>query len=198
MKVFFSVPDSTVEDICDCGLKVSDYKNRTFLQGENAADFIAAQLNPNDLDKLHSHTVIRLVPDDSHSFIAEGAFYDEHIMCMQSGGDDFWLRKYVATVIPVAQYKFGMYRKPEYLINRTLFPEQIELFDRRKGEPILYNNSAELYIGKSVRAAEELCDDFYEVAVSAVCEKNRYSVLDGQKYRIYTDENGETVFITKK
>ena len=62
----------------------------------------------------------------------------------------------------------------------------------------MYNNSAELYIGKSVRAAEELCDDFYEVAVSAVCEKNRYSVLDGQKYRIYTDENGDTVFITKK
>lgn len=198
MKVFFSVPDSELEDICECGLKISEYKDRTVSVNGMALNFIAAKLNPNDVEKQDCHTVLRLVPDDSRSYIAEGAFYDEHLLCIQSGGDDFWLRQYEKTIVPVSQYRLGMYRNPEYLIGRTLFSSQIETFDRRKGEPILYNDSAELYIGKSVREAEEKCDSFYEVAVSAVCEKSGCRVLDGQKYRIYTDENGKTVFISNK
>ncbi|MBE7064364.1 MAG: hypothetical protein E7384_00895 [Ruminococcaceae bacterium] len=198
MKVFFSVQEEAVEDICECGLKVSEYKNRTVSVNGNLTSFIAAKLNPNDLEKADGCMIIRFIPDDSHCFIAEGAFYDEHILCVQSGGDDFWLKKYEDTIVPVSQYKLGQYRNPDYLIGRTLFAEQIEIFDIRKGEPILYSNSEELYIGKSVRTAEEMREDFYEIAVEAVCSKEGLTVLDGQKYRIYKDTNGAPVFIAKK
>ena len=198
MKVFFSVPDTAVDDICDCGLKVSEYKNRTVSVGGVPTNFIAAKLNPNDIEKDDGETVIRLVPDEAHCYVAEGAFYEEHILCVQSGGDDFWLKKYEKTVIPVSEYKFGMYRNPDYLIARTLFSEQIEKFDRRKGEPILYNDSDELYMGRMVRYAEDMCENFYEVAVRAVFEKNGLEVLEGQKYKIFKDENKNSTFIVRK
>ena len=197
MKVFFSVPTSAVDDVYECGLKVSEYKNRTVSVGDAVTNFIAAKLNPGDIEKTDDKTVIRLVPDEAHCYVAEGAFYEEHILCMQSGGDDFWLRKYEATVIPVSEYKFGMYRNPDYLIGRTLFPGQIERFDRRKGEPILYNDSDELYVGRMVRTAEDMCENFYEVAVRAVFEKCDFEVIEGQKYRIFKNESNST-FIVKK
>ena len=198
MKVFFSVPDQAVDDICDCGLKVSEYKNRTVTVGGLTTHYIAAKLNPNDIEKADGETVIRLVTDESYCFVAEGAFFEEHILCVQSGGDDFWLRKYENTVIPASEYKFGMYRNPDYLICRTLFSEQIERFDRRKGEPILYNDSDELYMGRMVRMAEDMCENFYEVAVEAVFEKSGFEILEGQKYKIFKDENNNSVYIAKK
>lgn len=200
MKVFFAVPDSAVEDICECGLKISEYKNRTVVISGNELNAVSARLNPNDLEQIEGYTVIRLVPDDAHSFISEGSFYDEYVMALQNGGDEvFWKKEYEKSMIPVSQYKLGMYRSPEYLIIRTLFSEQIETFDRRKGEPILYNNSTELYIGNAVRSAEEHCDDFYENAVCAFYEKKPcMKVTVGEEYVFFSDENGEIEFISKK
>lgn len=198
MKVFFSVPVADADNVCECGLKVSEYGDRMVTVNGREMSFVSAYLNPNDAEKDDGRMIIRLIPDDAHCYIAEGSFYEEHMLCIKSGGDDFWLKKYQETIIPAAEYKFGMYRKPEYLIGRTLFSDQIEKFDRRKGEPILYNNSKELYIGSAVRYAEESCEDFYETAVSAVHAENGLKYIDGQMYKIFIDKDENTVFITKK
>lgn len=198
MKVFFPVPIADLDDVCECGLKISKYANRTINVNGREMTCISAYLNPNDAEKDESLEMIRLIPDEAHCYVAEGAFYEEHLLCVACGGDDFWLKKYQDTIISASDYRFGMYRKPEYLIGRTLFSEQIEKFDRRKGEPILYNDSQELYIGSAVRYAEEICEDFYETAVSAVHSECGLQHIDGQRYKIFVDEDGNTVFITKK
>lgn len=200
MKVFFAVPDSSVEDVCECGLKISEYKNRTMVICGNEVNVVSACLNPNDLEKKDGYTIVRLVPDDTHCFIAEGSFYGEYEAAIRTGADgEIWKKEYEKSVIPVSQYRLGMYRAPEYLIIRTLFSGQIEKFDRRKGEPILYNNSEELYIGNAVRAAEECCDNFYEIAVSAVYEKKSgFKVTEGEKYIFFSDESGKIEFIAEK
>ena len=203
MKVFFAVSESDAEEVSACGMKVSRYATRNVSIDGVEHRCIVAALTPGDIVNASDSgiEVLRLNPDDLHGWIAEGVFYEEY-GCADVNGEDrnFWMSEYEKSIIPAAEYKLGMYKKPEYLIYRTLFPESIERFDRRRGEPILYDNSNELYMGKAMSFAEENCDDFYELALKAFADRwaagNGFSVRNGGKYTIYMDENGNVKYIS--
>ncbi len=203
MKVFFAVPAEAAEDVCDCGIKVSEYKDRVINVSGVEFNCVSTYLNPRDCSKLNDSgvVVLRLNSDDSCSYVAEGAFYEEYKCALRLGADaEFWKQKYDSSVVVASDYKLGMYKKPEYLICRTMFPDSVEKFDIRRSEPVLYNNSEELYIGRAVRYAEENCDDFYELAVTSLmnqmAEKQELRVHTGEKYTVYSDASGEVKFIS--
>ncbi|MBQ8827599.1 MAG: hypothetical protein IJZ90_00460 [Clostridia bacterium] len=203
MKVFFAVSESVADEVCDCGIKMSEYADRCVLIAGAERKCIAAALTPGDIVCAADTAVevLRLNPDDSHGWIAEGAFYEEYILNREKSEEVyFWKSEYEKSLMPVKDYKLGMYKKPEYLIYRTLFPDVIERFDRRRGEPILYNNSNELYIGKAIRFAEEKCDDFYELAVKAFADRwaveNSMTVKKGEKYTMYIDGDGTVKYVS--
>lgn len=156
-EVYYYVKSDRVSDILDCGLKLSQFYDKTVLiQGEMRQCF-SGLVNPKDDLRLYesdSHTCLKIQVKSSQCFIADRFVYET---CRYP---DKELEYYYNTVVPIDRYRFGRYRLPECLITTTILDSDVALLDRIMDSPVIYRNAEELYINNIL---EDLKDQYQEI-----------------------------------
>jgi hypothetical protein len=159
--VYFYIPAEKLEDVIDCGLKLSEWKDRkqaTPWSGD-ARPCIRAFLHPMD-DIRHEDPSFKCIKlDVSVEYCVVG---DNDLYQLSLENSD--IRKvYVNTMVPLDKYLFGSFRKPECLVFSTVLSDQITLAGKGLGEPILYENSETLYVNNILEQYNSRYDDINQV-----------------------------------
>lgn len=155
--LYFYVPAEKLEDVVDCGLKLSEWKSRhqaTPWNGIERPCFVA-YLNPSD-DIRHKDERFQCVKLDipaDYCAVADGDLY------LLSLEHEELRQDYINSMVPLKDYIFGSFRLPECLVFTTVLSDQIRRFGKGLDEPILYENSSVLYINYILETYNDRFDD---------------------------------------
>lgn len=160
MKVYYSVPKTKLKKILLCGLNIDEYGDGEFLAGGKKHKCVFAFLIPGDVkyDK-NTHSLLEIEVDPLLTHVAEGAYRGAFSTAEELPAQeltDLTLRceqLYEDSRVLLSDYKFGSYAKPECPIVLSLLPGSLSMYDEKRGEPIVYEDSEALY-------AENVFDDF--------------------------------------
>ncbi|MGI6084601.1 MAG: hypothetical protein ACOYIF_04060 [Acetivibrionales bacterium] len=156
--LYFFVSKERMEDVVDCGLKLSEWYDREItLPGMNdSRKVIKAFLNPrDDLRSLKDtgYQCLRLQVDLEYCWVSDGMLY-------RMGDEDTGLLKqYYNNIVPLKDYCFGTFRDPEVLVTISVLPEFIEITGAALDIPLLYENSETLYLKNLLNKHEEIYKD---------------------------------------
>lgn len=156
--LYFYVPKSKIKDIVDCGLKLSEWYDREIsLPGFTGnRKVIKALLNPRDdiaLQKDASYQCLRLDVDLDYCRVGDSALYK------MGRNESKLMERYIETLIPLSNYRFGTFRDPEVLVMTSVLHDRIEVTGRDLDVPILYESSAVLYLNNLMEKHEEVYKD---------------------------------------
>lgn len=155
--VYFYVPTEELEDVIDCGLKLSEWKSKQQETPWNAIKrpCFTACLHPNDdirhKDKKYQCVKLNISADDCA--IAD---LDLYFLSLEHSEIS---KEYINTMTPFQNYRFGSFRRPECLIFTTVLSDQIKCFGKSLDEPILYENSAMLYVNNIIETYNDRFDN---------------------------------------
>lgn len=174
--VYFYIPAQKLGDVIDCGLKLSEWKDKI-----QATPWVA-EPRPCLCALLHPQDDLRY-RDASYQCIKLNVPADK---CIVADGDLFQLSMehpqirdvYIQSMVPLQRYRFGIFRRPECLIFSTILAEQIRVYGKGLDEPILYQNSETLYVNSLL----ERYNDRYENVNTAMLYS--YLMLQKQSGRI--------------
>lgn len=192
LKVFYFAKTDSADEIIDCGIKLNQHFEREITINGAGKKCILTYLHPADCNKFYdeSYKAIKIKAPAENSYIAEGALYDS-----------LNLSNYELSLIPISEYKLGTYRKPECLIQCTLLPHQIEDFDRRRDEPILYDSSENLYLDRVLYEVKEKFLYFDDLALEKyydmLVEKGEYIKEECIDFTVYFNKE-KSDFVTIK
>ena len=131
MQVYIHLPRHEAARAIAGGIKLSEKKERDFTYHGLQYNCFAGWLHPND-DAAHlasedegGASCLRLNIDARYCFVED---------------------QDLGTIKPFAKYRLGEFRRPQCLVCCTVLPSRIKLQGRRLDEPLLYENSHELYI----------------------------------------------------
>ncbi len=191
--VYFYIPAQKLEDVIDCGLKLSEWKDRTQATpwSRDARPCIRTFLHPMD-DIRHrdpSFKCIKLDVPTDYCVVADNDLYQLSLEHPELE------KKYIDTMVQLDRYFFGSFRSPECLVFTTVLSEQISPLEKGLGEPILYQNSETLYVNNLLEQYKSRFDDINQVLL--------YSFLTLQKQNgcvegLQSDEKGLAVFFDTK
>lgn len=193
MKVFYFAKVDSAEEIMDCGIKLNQYFEREITVNGFQKRFLLAYLHPADCLKFYDDTykAVKIKAPEESSYIAEGALYDDQN-----------LHLYESSLIPIREYRLGTYRKPECLIQCTLLPHQIEDYDRRRDEPILYDNSENLYMNRVLYKAREEYSFFDDLALERyydmLVEEGKYIKEECPDFNVYINKEDNEIITIRK
>ncbi len=150
--VYCYLPSSEVNDVVECGLKLSRWFDREVrIEGETRK-CISTLLNPrDDMEKYKStqYKCIKLEVHPQYCYAADRCLY-------LLGLDNSQIMElYMSTITPIGKYVFGSYRLPECLITSTVISEQMSVLNKRLDSPILFDSSEELYINNIIESYKE-------------------------------------------
>lgn len=189
MKTYYFVRSEDADEIAECGLKLLDgeYRPADICRDGKGICFVT-KLNPADFREDHTgKTCIKIDLDKVNAYVAEGFFYDPF---SEKGLDEL----YNNSVLPVKEYRLGMYRDPECLIINTVLPDCIEIGDPVMDEPILYTSSESLYLDRLFENAQNSCEDFRDLALEAyydrIADSNAWQTEQIGFRKIYKDGKG--------
>ncbi len=158
-EVYYYVKSENVANIVDCGLKLSSfYDKAVMIDGEERMCF-SGLLNPkDDMDLYRSgeYTCLKIQVENEKCYVADKFIHDT------VRDERLVMELYYNSIIPVNNYIFGTYRRPECLITTTILAGEAKLLDRRMDSPVIYANSEELYINnilQELRERHEETDD---------------------------------------
>lgn len=161
-EVYFYVPAEKAEVAAECGMKLSEWHDREVnISGENKK-CISAFLNPRDdiaAYKSQNCRCVKLDVNPKYCYIADGYLY------RLGRNKPEVMRMYEESIMPVEDYKFGKYRKPECLIACTIIGDSISLLEKKLDSPILFSNSEELYFNNLLEGFREMHDDFNDASM---------------------------------
>lgn len=193
MKVFYYADKNLIDEIKECGIKLNSNFSREITIKGVAKKCILTYLNPADCNLFYNdnYNAVKIKAPSDSSYIAEGAVYDVSDLTL-----------YEKSLISINEYKLGTYRKPECLISCTLLPYQIEYYDRRRDEPILYDNSEHIYLERVVYQAQEECPFYNDFALSKYYDilagNGDYIKKDIGDYYIYINKENNDIVATRK
>ena len=193
MKVFYFTKIDSAEEVMDCGIKLNQYFEREITVNEFKKRFLLTYLHPADSTKFSDDTykAVKIKAPDDTSYIAEGALYDEENMSL-----------YESSLVPIREYRLGTYRKPECLIQCTLLPHQIEDFDRRRDEPILYDCSENLYLNRVLYKVREEFSFFDDLALEryydVLVEEGKYIKEECNRFNVYINNDDNEIITIRK
>lgn len=151
--LYFYVPTCKIQDITECGLKLSEWFDRevelTGQAGHKRA--IRALINPwDDAIKARDEQfrAVRLEIDPDQCLIGDADLYQMGLKNPQI------MHKYHETLIPLSRYCFGVFRNPECLIFTSILPDRIEVTGKVKDIPVLFESSESLYLGNIMENIE--------------------------------------------
>jgi len=198
--LYFFVSRDKVEDIVDCGLKLSEWYDRELiLPGTNEKKkVLKALLNPRDDAGMMNDTnyqCLRLQVELDYCWVADALLYK---MCQE---DSQIMELYYNNIIPLRDYCFGTFRNPEVLVTTSVLPEFIDVAGEVLDTPLLYENSEKLYLVNLREKYEELYNDSgnnllyaFFTYLEAKGKVTRYE--DREQKNIvffYTDSKGYTI-----
>ncbi|HHY65574.1 MAG TPA: hypothetical protein GX501_11070 [Clostridiaceae bacterium] len=157
-ELYFFVPRDRIQDVVDCGLKLSEWYDReiTLPGAPGSRIVLKAYLNPRD-DRARyndpNYKCIRLNVDLEYCKVADWSLYDLGREVPQL------MQKYYESIVPLKDYRFGTYRVPEVLVFTSVLPEYIEVTGEVQDIPLLYEDSESIYLANQMEKHEELYRD---------------------------------------
>lgn len=156
--LYFFVSREKVEDIVDCGLKLSEWYDREIIiPGINEKKkVLKALLNPRDDTEMIKDTdyqCLRLQVELDYCWVADASLYK------MSQEDLRTMELYYKNIIPLKDYCFGTFRNPEVLVTKSVLPEFIKVAGEVLDIPLLYENSEKLYLVNLREKYEEFYND---------------------------------------
>jgi hypothetical protein len=156
MVAYFYISKNELVDALECGLKLSVYGKPIPGSGDIPIKAIRAYLSPRDnMDYFDDPELVCLKLDLS----GEKLLVAEDIYA--ATGNHKWFNE---SIIHASKYMLGKYRKPCYLITFTVLNDYISVLDKKRDVPVLYENSAGLYIQTLKSKFEENDAEFYDKA----------------------------------
>ncbi|HAA25195.1 MAG TPA: hypothetical protein DCE11_03615 [Ruminiclostridium sp.] len=181
--VYFYVPIDKLEDIIDCGLKLSEWKESYQSTPWNRVEkpCFSAFLHPLD-DEKHKDRSYRCIKLDIEAEYC--AVYDSDLYRISNEFPEL-KEKFFKSMVPLNGYIFGSIRRPQCFVFTTVLSEQISLLGKSMDEPILYENSEILYVNNILQQLNDRYTEFNSVLL--------YSFLAAQEqngvYRCYRSTN---------
>jgi hypothetical protein len=102
------------------------------------------------------------------------------------------MERYLRTLVPLSDYRFGVFRNPECLVFTSILPDQIEVTGKVQDTPVLFESSESLYLGNLLEQVEQQHQDSGNTLIYAYC---CYRESKGSMYRMENQELGITVFV---
>jgi len=156
MVAYFYIDKSELDEALECGLKLSVYGKPIPGSSDIPIKAIRAYLSPRDNMKFFNDPDLECLKLDlpgDKLLVAEDAY--------ASMGQHKWFNE---SIIHASKYMLGKYRQPCYLISFTVMAEYTSLLDKKRDVPVLYENSASLYIQTLKSKFEESDPHFYDKA----------------------------------
>jgi len=185
------VPADSIRDIVDCGIKLSQWYDREMdfgdLQGRRKV--MLALINPwDDPDKAgdSSYRCIRLDLDPSECKVGDADLYRMGLL------EPSLMERYMKTLVPLSDYRFGVFRNPECLVFTSILPEQIEITGKAQDTPVLFESSESLYLGNLLEEIKHQHRDSGNTLAYAYC---RYLESKGGMRCIENRDLGIAVFL---
>ncbi|NLE23993.1 MAG: hypothetical protein GX625_01415 [Clostridiaceae bacterium] len=156
--LYFFVPKEKIEDVVDCGLKLSEWYDReiTLPGTSESRKVLKAFLNPRDDIKMlkdPNYQCVRLQVDLEYCRVADASLY-------RMGQEDSGIKElYDKNIIHLKDYCFGTFRNPEVLVTTSVLPEFIKVTGTALDIPLLYENSENLYLVNLMEKQEEQYND---------------------------------------
>ncbi|MGI6123086.1 MAG: hypothetical protein ACOYIG_02710 [Acetivibrionales bacterium] len=156
--LYFFVHKDKIEDVVDCGLKLSEWYDREIAIPEigDNRKVIKTFLNPrDDLKKLKDtqFRCLRLQVELEYCWVADASLY-------RMGQEDSGImEQYLNNIVPLKDYCFGTFKNPEALVLTSVLPEYIEVTGVALDIPLLYENSETLYLVNLLEKYEQLHND---------------------------------------
>lgn len=155
--LYFYVPGDKIDGIIGCGLKLSEWFDRELsipgISGRKKV--IKALLNPRDDRRLkdNAYRCLRLEVSSSYCVVGDSVLYTMGL------NEPAMMELYAKRLIPLRDYRFGTFFKPEVLIMSSVLPDCIEVTGKALDIPILYENSMSLYLSNFFAKHEEEWND---------------------------------------
>ncbi len=156
--LYFFVPKEKIEDVVDCGLKLSEWYDREliFPGMSESRKVLKALLNPRDNIKMlknSSYQCIRIQVELDYCRVADGALY------RMGQENPLLMEQYRNNIVLLKEYGFGNYREPEVLVMTSVLPEYIKVIGAALDIPLLYESSEKLYLVNLLEKHEEQYKD---------------------------------------
>lgn len=189
--VYRYVPADSVRDIVDCGIKLSRWYDRELDFGETMGrrKALCALLNPWDdpgKSRNKAYCCIRIELDPTECRVGDSDLYRMGLT------EPSLMERYMKTLVPLSEYRFGIFRNPECLVFTSVLPEQIEVTGKAQDAPVLFESSESLYLGNLINEIRQQRQDSGNALIYAYC---CYLESKGKMRRIENPGLGTTVFI---
>ncbi|RCX11265.1 hypothetical protein DFR58_12638 [Anaerobacterium chartisolvens] len=200
IEVYLYVPVDEVDNIAECGLKLSKWWSKSVTINGESRKYISALLNPRDNRSIRrgSRTrCIRLELPEERCWIGDSWLYE------LSTEWDRAAQLYIDSIVPAEKYVLGSYRMPECLIESTVMPESIKVVDKRLDSPVLYSSSEALYVNNIIEICKDRSENFSEALLYCFCSKladegRLIKIEDAAKgIAVFFKDNGEKRYIVK-
>ncbi|HHU89642.1 MAG TPA: hypothetical protein GXZ22_01120 [Clostridiaceae bacterium] len=156
--LYFFVSKDKIEDVVDCGLKLSEWYDRELIIPgmSESKKVLKAFLNPrDDAEKMKNtnYQCVRLQLELDYCWVADASLY-------KMGQEDTrTMELYYNNIVPLKDYCFGTFRNPEVLVTTSVLPEYIKITGEVLDIPLLYENSEKLYLTNLREKYEEFYND---------------------------------------
>lgn len=161
---YIFIRNDELEKIDGCGMKLSDWADRSISINGEDKKFISSYLNPRDnISKYKSqdYKIVKLEVEMKYCYVAEGFLLADEYTSNKC------LELYTQTIIPANEYIFGMYRKPECLIAKTILPDEMKVQEiGMLSFPLFYESSQALYLNKLLEGLREENKYFDDLVLS--------------------------------
>lgn len=190
--VYFYVPVDKANDVIECGLKLSEWKDREQQTPWNSGPqpCFCALLHPDD-DKRNrdpAYQCIKINVPAEDCVIADGDLYKLSMEYPEIK------QKYIDTMVPLNRYIFGSFRNPECLIFTTILGDQISVYGKGLDDPILYENSETLYVNNLLERYNDRYSGINRVLLYCfLLAQSQNGLLEG----LYSDSEGLAFFLDK-
>lgn len=154
--VYFYVPANQLDEIVDCGMKLSEFSVREMiLPGfQSPRTVLGTLLHPNDSTRSTDPDwrCIKIEVDPRTALVGDAALNmpDENPQLTAL------YRNHLTTL---EKYRFGTFRKPECLLTASVLSDNIEVVGKSQDIPMLYENSEQLYVSNQLSIMEERVPD---------------------------------------
>lgn len=191
--VYFYVPGYKIQDIIDCGIKLSEWYDREAAPNGQVLikRALRALINPwDDAEKAKDehYRCIRIDVDPELCQVGDGDLYRMGLK------NPVIMRRYQESMVPLSKYNYGLFRNPECLVFTSIMADRIEVTGKAKDIPVLFESSEALYLGNIMDQIEEVHKDSGNTLLYAY-----YTYLEsqGQVDRVSDHDSGITLFINK-
>jgi hypothetical protein len=188
-EIYFYIDAAVAKNAVECGLKLSEYSQKTVIIKGEEKKCISALLNPKDDMYKYKSSAFRCLkfelPSDN-CFVGDSFLYKVGLSSPEA------MKIYTETLVPIDNYIFGSFRLPECLVTTTVLPDQISVLDKRLDSPVLFNSSEEFYVNNIIQIYKEENSDFNDAMLYYF-----YSKLsqEGKLKKIEDMDNKIAVFI---